>query len=1122
MEPEPQQDESAKRRRPRRRRWRALGLFVVLTAVALSLAYLLLPGRQLEAPAWMRQRIEARIERNLNGMQIEFGAVHLVINQSWRPRLGLRDVVLTRDTGEPVVQLADAQASLAMRPLLRGQVQPKQISLSGLFATLRRDADTIALSFDQSSSPLRQAENLPALIEQWDATLATPVLAALTEVETQALTLRYEDARSGRVWTLDGGHLRLDRRGGDLDVSGGFSVLSGRDYASSVELSYKSKIGDQAAEFGVVVREVASEDIAAQAPALGWLGVLRAPISGSMRGGVSSEGSLLPLAASLQIGAGVLQPDDEALPVPFSAARSYFSFDPTTQTLQFDELFVDSGWGSGTAVGQAVLNGISGGRLDNLVGQFTFSNLSLNPLGLYNSAIGFEDVRSDFKLDLNPFRLQIGEMLIDSGPSRLRLSGDVSADHDGWIYALDSEVGRITLERVTQLWPELAAVKPRAWVMKNIHAGVITSAQFSLRGREGEKPVMALNAAFEEAEVTFQKHMPPATGGAGQLSLMDKRFVVMATAGRVQPEQGGPVAVARTSFIIPDVSIKKASPGIARIKARGDVTAALSLLNRPPLSLMDKASLPVALADGQVEIEGTLSLPMRKKVPVEEILYHYKGLIRGVESAVLVPNHVLAAPRLQISGDQSQVTVRGNGTISGLPASAVWTQTLGAKGAEPGRVNGEVELSQAANTALGIGLPDGTLSGLGSGRYVLDLPKGQPPQLTLTSDLAGLGLRIPAIGWSKPAAATGALSLTAALATPARVEDVQISAAGLQASGQVLAAEGGGLDRAVFDTVKVANWMEGPVELIGRGAKVPEVRVGGGVIDLRNSPFSAGGSSSGGGSTDSTGPIRLRLSRLQVTDGIALHGFQGDFSTLGGLNGSFTGNLNGQSPIGGTVVSGQTGVAVRVSSKDAGASLRAAGLLRHASGGSLDMTLLPSGTAGEFNGRLRMKNIRVTEAPSMAALLNAISLVGLLDELAGKGILFTEVESAFRLGPSYVQVNSASAVGPSLGLSLDGYFNIANSGLNMRGVLSPIYMLNVVGRPLARKGEGLIGFAFSLGGTTDNPQVSVNPLSALMPGVLRDLMRRKQPVAPGSTAAEPAAPQPEAPRRHGPADNNDR
>ena len=63
----------------------------------------------------------------------------------------------------------------------------------------------------------------------------------------------------------------------------------------------------------------------------------------------------------------------------------------------------------------------------------------------------------------------------------------------------------------------------------------------------------------------------------------------------------------------------------------------------------------------------------------------------------------------------------------------------------------------------------------------------------------------------------------------------------------------------------------------------------------------------------------------------------------------------------------------------------------------------------------------------------------------------------------------------------------------MQGVISPIYMLNGIGAALTREGEGLFGFSYRLGGSSDDPSVSVNPLSILTPGMFREIFRRPVP-----------------------------
>jgi hypothetical protein len=185
--------------------------------------------------------------------------------------------------------------------------------------------------------------------------------------------------------------------------------------------------------------------------------------------------------------------------------------------------------------------------------------------------------------------------------------------------------------------------------------------------------------------------------------------------------------------------------------------------------------------------------------------------------------------------------------------------------------------------------------------------------------------------------------------------------------------------------------------------------------------------------------------------------------------------------------------AVLIRSSDAGAVLAAAGLFRKVSGGNLELILEPHGTAETFDGELKVTNSRLKDAPVMAEMLNIISVFGLLEQLGKSGILFTEVDAKFRLTRDEVIVSESSAIGPSIGVSLDGYYDLATRGMDMQGVLSPIYLLNGIGSIIGRKGEGLIGLNFSLKGNAARPKVLVNPLSALTPGMFREIFRRPGP-----------------------------
>ncbi|WP_415920261.1 DUF3971 domain-containing protein [Tateyamaria sp. SN6-1] len=1095
-------------RRHRKRLWRRHGLpsllFSLFFATLIGAFLYVMMGRPVSAPEWLRDRIEAQVAQGIENATLQFDTLNFVVEEGRYPRLRMTNVQVQSRSGADVVGFAELRAGLSVPALLSGRVLITDIDISGVFANLRRLADgSVVLSGGYDlSAPAEQAASLGALIERVDTLVARPQLAALTSAEIQALTLRLEDERTGRAWTIDGGRLRATRTGDTLRLTSDLALLSGGQGVATLEANYESLIGSTEAQFGATLADVAAADIAAVATPFEWLDVLRAPISGAMRGGVAADGALMPLFVTFSIGEGVIQPNEATRPVPFSSARTYFNFDPATGAMQFDELSVQSDWITARIEGQSVLNRTEDGRLQDLVGQFSSSTLMANPFGLYDAPVEMDAAEMDFRLTLAPFRLDVGQAVFQDKGQALVARGALTAEEAGWRYSLDGQMDGLLPERMFELWPEAALTPVRDWLAANLSGGVMRNLDLVLRDGPQSAPDLYVSFDYEDAQVRYVKTLPPVTDARGTFSLLDNRLVVSVDAGTVTPPQGGPVDVAGSSFIIPDVAVRGGAPAVVRLEARGAVTSALSLLDQPPLNVMQRAGLAPDFAEGQLQASGTLALPLSRGLTVRDVTYSATATARNVRSGTLIADRVVAADTLRVSADQTGVAVSGPGTLDGVPFDVVWSQPLG-DGPQPSEVRGRIELSAAAVDAFDIGLPPGMVTGRGSGDLVVDLPVGGVPQFSIATDLRGIGLSSPPLGWRKPAGTGGSLRLSGALGPTPNVDELVLDAPGLRAEGAISLTANGGLERARFSEVRIGNWLRAPVDLVGRGrGQAPAVTVRGGTLDLREADF--GGSSSGG--AQGGGPMTLALDRLQITDSIALDNMRGDFSMARGIDGRFTARVNGGAPVTGQILPQNGRSAVRVRAEDAGAVFASAGLLKQARGGDMSLTLLPVGAAS-FDGTLEVKGTRVQDAPAIAELLNTLSIVGLLEQMGGSGIHFQEVEAEFRLTPSTMALTRASAVGPSMGLSMDGTYDVTNSVLDMQGVVSPIFLINGIGSLLTRKGEGLIGFNYRLRGPVADPQVSVNPLSAFTPGMFREIFRAPAPKLPEVEGDTPGAPE---------------
>jgi hypothetical protein len=1087
--------------KPPRRRGRRVLLWMLAALVALvaacAVALMALVGTQVTAPDWLRSRITERINADAGDLQLGLGEMSIVVEDDWVPRLSLREVAVRDDTGQTLANLADVQGALALGPLLRGELRPGVIQVSGVQVTLRRSVDgALGVSLGEAATPaVEEAPSMAALLQPVEGLLSEPHFAALSRVEARNMTLRYEDARMQRAWTVDGGRLTLEREGDDLQIRGDFVLLGDRAYATTLALNYEGRIGETGAAFGVRFEDMPARDIAGQSPALAWLEALEAPISGALRASVAEDGRLGPLNATLQIGAGVLQPTEATKPVPFSSARSYFTYDPVRQVMRFDEVSIESDWVSARAEGQAYLVGMDSGWPSELLAQFQISRISANPAGLYPAAVDLEQVAMDLRLEMEPFRLSLGQMSLVDRDRHLVLRGEVEAEQEGWNLAVDGEMDGLSPARLLELWPRGVKPKTRGWIEENVREAELNNIQLAVRSLPKSRPDLFLSFDYEGLETRFIKEVPPIRAASGHASLYDNRFVIMADSGFVQAAEGGRIDISGTSFEVPNVAIKR-GPARARLSLDSTVTAALSLLNEEPFGFLDKAGRPVALADGRAVLEGRLDFLLKPGLQPDEVAFDVGGTLRDVRSEVLVPGRVLAAAQLDVRAQNSSLTVGGQGRLGQVPVNGTYKAALGEDAGGQARIEGWVELSERFADEFNIGLPPGSLSGAGRADVAIDFAKGEPGRFALTSDLAGVGLTLRQLDWSLPRSLKGDLEVSGNLGTPPELTRVALDAAGLTAQGRVTLRPDGQLERARFDTVRVGTWLDAPVDLIGRGAGVtPAVQVRGGSVDLRQTSLSGDGT--GEGPRRKGGPVALSLDRLQISDGIALTEFRAELDMRNGADGNFFGKVNGGATVRGRVVPQRGRSAFRIQSDNAGGVLGSAGLLRQAREGTLDLVLAPAEAAGTYDGQLTATNLRLKDAPALAALLNAMSVVGLLEQLDGEGIHFSEVDARFRLSPERVTLYSGSAVGASMGISMDGYYFMNSGQMDMQGVVSPFYLINGLGGVFTRRGEGLVGVNYELSGQAANPRVSVNPLSVFTPGMFRELFRRAPPTRDG-------------------------
>jgi hypothetical protein len=1089
-------------RRPRRftrARRSGISLTVILTLVvlALGLGFLTMAytGKSIRLPTWAVAEIEARLNDSLDasrlpeGAAVSIGSVEVAVGADFVPDLRLADLRLITGAGRSLLALPEAYLSLDPQALATGKLRPSGLRLVGARLAVRRGLDgRIDLQLGSSDGPGPQS--LGEVLDAISRTFSAPALSSLSTIEIEALSLELNDLRAGRRWQVGDGRLTVVNRETDVTADLALTLLDGAEASQATFALTVTKAGG-AARLTADINRMAASDLAAMAPPLAFLGLVEAPISGEVVAELDDTGALADLSARLDIAAGEIAPTEGARPIAFDRAGLALRFDPVTAEIALTGLAVDSPSLRIRAEGSGDLLAADGGPMqpgrlpEMIVAQIGFAEVKVDPEGLFAEPVVFSQGALDARLRLQPFRLEIGQLVLVEAGDRLQLSGEVEAAEGGWTGGLNVELDRIDTDRLLKLWPVSAVPRTRTWFADNVGQGTLSDVRAALRFQPGEAPVFNLRYEFADTEVRFVRTLPPVLDARGHATLENLTYTMKLDEGHVIAPEGGRIEADGSVFQIPDITQRPAMAKIDLVTS-SELLATLSLLDQEPFSFFSKAGQPVNLGEGRAELRTRLTMPLVPKVTLDEVSFTVTGLIRNFSSPSLVAGRILTAPEVQVSVTTDGLELAGQGMLDLLPVDLTYLQGFGPEQKGRARINGTVTLSDAALRDFGIAFPKGSITGEGPAAIDIALVKDQPPQLTLVSNLTGLGLRLDALGWSKGAKARASLNLEARLSREPVVDRLTLDAPGLTAAGAITTREGGGLEAARFSRVQAGDWLDAPLTLTGRDGGAFDVAVTGGRIDIRRMP--KGGSGAGSG-----GPIDLALDRLVISDGISLTDFRGSFGSRGGFNGEFRAGVNGAGALRGLVGPVEGGTAYRITSDNAGAIMAAAGIFDKGRGGELDMTLSPRGPEGHYNGKATFTRMRVQGAPALAELLSAISVVGLLEQMGGEGLAFNNGEVRFILTPEAVEITQGSAVGASLGISFAGLYQTAGARLNLQGTVSPIYLVNGVGQIFSRPGEGLFGFNYKVSGTAENPVVSVNPLSVFTPGMFREIFRSAPP-----------------------------
>ncbi len=185
-------------------------------------------------------------------------------------------------------------------------------------------------------------------------------------------------------------------------------------------------------------------------------------------------------------------------------------------------------------------------------------------------------------------------------------------------------------------------------------------------------------------------------------------------------------------------------------------------------------------------------------------------------------------------------------------------------------------------------------------------------------------------------------------------------------------------------------------------------------------------------------------------------------------------------------------------SDNAGYVIRALGISNNIEQGNL---IIKSDSSKSSNGRItsngsiHINNFKAIKTPMLGKILSLSSFKGYTDLLEDKGITFDKFDANIVLEDKIITITHAKTTGSSIGLTGSGSINLTNNDINIKGILIPAQEINnivgtipIIGNIIKGGHDGgIIATNYRISGKYDDADVSVNPLSILTPGFLRNI-----------------------------------
>lgn len=1008
-----------------------------------------------------------------------------------------------------------AMIALDAGALFTLKFKTQQLRLEDGAATVVRSADgvwtladmIIAKEPDPSDKPFDPIRDI-----NW-TTLATPIRALISagsfeQVELSNFRLDVDDRKSKNTWSANpvAGIWKANREGVSLTLNITLAdAIPGEPNRISIALASDGQVERAAAT--VKLEGVDPLSIAGMFGYTGDAFTSGRPASAAFSVAATERAGLLSTSLSLSGVTGNVRIADQDVAVKNLAFDA--SYDPTSKKVTLKSLVLESGWLSGEFSGDLDAAAIMRGEAAPTPFTLAGSGVILNAQPVFENPWQFEQASLQGVLSIDQQRLTLSRIDAVTGGLTANGAGEVWLDMTGesprvGVKGNATGTGTITPQQVLDFWPQYLSPQARQWVGERITKGTANKAVFTIDWPPGADAKgflpdehLALEFHVQDASVRIVSDLPEISGINGIGRLKGNSLTFDAVSGAMGAWRLGEAKIVLPQFFPGGAMMEISASGTGEL---GDL---LHAVDQSQFGFGSRYAIDIAPIGGSGAIDVTVKQPMVDVVKPEDVVYDIRGRFQQVVMPDLLGEFGLADANLSFALNPQGLSATGSGEFGPAPVTFEWRERFAPDG------EGGVELIANARAT-----PD-LLNSLGlaarnfmQGEAAVELRATGPDganfdAISASVDLTHAELEVAEFGWRKkfdePARGTfryGA-DATGAIVTG------DIRADGLELVGEAR------LDKdSVVTGVDIERmYSRGTVDLRGAATRKQDggyrVALTGPFFDA--SPWMDGildmsgaqGASDAVGGPGDPGPlfeVLVNADRLKLREDADIRNTKIALAldAQGPRSGSITGDIEEGKSLSVMIGSADGARTIGLKSDDAGFAARVLLKADYLLGGKLVFDGKFEGADGQ--ALVNMSNVRLKDAPLVAQLFSLASLQGLADVLNGEGVMFTDVHAPVRFVGGRIDFPGMRATGPAMGLTARGWIAPESGELSLDGVLAPsivganavLGVLPVIGDLfVSRQGEGMFAPTYTVRGTFARANISINPIAALTPGVLR-------------------------------------